>query len=153
VTAPAELADATLLVVDDDRDTREITAYLLERAGYRCRRAGSGPECLAIVAAESIDLILLDVMMPDMDGFAVCTALHERGCHVPIILLTARDDRDTRLEGMHHGVAEFLTKPINRVELYARVRAQLHILQLGRQLERVEAKLGGANAPRPADGR
>jgi len=76
VTAPAELADATLLVVDDDRDTREITAYLLERAGYRCRRAASGPECLAIIGAESIDLILLDVMMPDMDGFAVCTALH-----------------------------------------------------------------------------
>src|SRR5204863_434405 len=84
---PAELADATLLVVDDDRDTREITAYLLERAGYRCRRAVSGPECLAIIGAESIDLILLDVMMPDMDGFAVCTALHERGCRVPIILL------------------------------------------------------------------
>jgi len=148
VTAPAELADATLLVVDDDRDSREITAYLLERAGYRCRRAASGAECLATVATEPIDLILLDVMMPGMDGFEVCSALHERGCRIPIILLTARDDQDTRLEGMQHGVAEFLAKPINRIELYARVRAQLHILQLGRQLERVEAQLSGANPQR-----
>src|SRR5207248_11607083 len=104
-------------------------------------------------AAEPVYLIRLDGMMPEMGAFAVCTALHERGCRVPIILLTARDDQDTRLEGMQHGVAEFLTKPINRVELYARVRAQLHILQLGRQLERVEKNLGGANAPRPPAGR
>ena len=59
----------------------------------------------------------------------------------------------TIVSGMQHGVAEFLTKPINRVELYARVRAQLHILELGRQLERVEKNLGGANAPRPPAGR
>ena len=151
MTTPAAppTSDATLLVVDDDRDSREIAALLLERAGYRCRRAASGVECLAIVDAERIDLILLDVMMPGMDGFAVCSALHDRGLRIPIILLTARDDSDTRLEGIHHGVAEFLTKPINRVELYARVRAQLHILDLGRQLEDVEARLGGAIAPRP----
>jgi len=144
---------ATILVVDDDHDSREIAARLLERVGYRCRRAASGPECLAAVETEPVDLILLDVTMPGMDGFAVCSALQQRGRHIPIILLTARDDQDTRLEGIHHGVAEFLTKPINRVELYARVRAQLHILELGRQLERVEATLVGAIAPRPADGR
>ena len=155
MTTPAERqpSEITILVVDDDRDSREIAAYLLERVGYRCRRAGSGSECLAVVETEPIDLILLDLMMPGMDGFAVCNALHERGCRIPIILLTAKDDQDTRLESIHHGVAEFLAKPINRVELYARVRAQLHILELARQLERVEAKLGGAIAPRPPDGR
>ncbi|HJQ84098.1 MAG TPA: response regulator [Candidatus Binatia bacterium] len=145
MTAPE--ASSTILVVDDDRDSREIAARLLERAGYRARRAESGAECLRVVAAERIDLILLDVMMPEMDGFAVCAALAERGYRIPVILLTAKDDSDTRLEGMHHGVAEFLTKPINRVELFARVRAQLHILELGRQLERVEENLQSLRRP------
>jgi DNA-binding response OmpR family regulator len=136
VTTPPE--PATILVVDDDRDSREIAARLLEKAGYRAFRAPSGADALRLVDAERIDLLLLDVMMPEMDGFAVCEALQARGKRIPIILLTAKDDMDTRLEGMHHGVSEFLTKPINKVELFARVRAQLHILDLARQLEAVE---------------
>jgi DNA-binding response OmpR family regulator len=140
---------AVILVVDDDRDSREIAALLLERAGYRARRAETGPECLRILDGERIDLILLDVMMPGMDGFEVCAALQQRGDRTPVILLTAKDDTDTRLEGMHHGVSEFLTKPINRHELVARVRAQLHILELGRQLERVEENLQATRQPRP----
>ena len=136
MTTPTE--PATILVVDDDRDSREIAARLLEKAGYRALRAPSGADALSVVDAERIDLLLLDVMMPEMDGFAVCEALQARGKRIPIILLTAKDDMDTRLEGMHHGVSEFLTKPINKVELFARVRAQLHILDLARQLEAVE---------------
>jgi len=132
---------ATILVVDDDDDCREIAAHLLERAGYRIRRAASGEDCMRIALAEPIDVILLDVMMPGMDGFAVCEALRREGKRIPVILLTARDDMDTRLEGMHLGVSEFLTKPINRVELLARVRAQLHIRDLARQLEAVEENL------------
>ena len=139
MTTPSE--PATILVVDDDRDSREIAARLLEKAGYRTLRAPSGAEALRLVDVERVDLILLDVMMPEMDGFAVCEALQARGKRVPVILLTAKDDMDTRLEGMHHGVSEFLTKPINKVELFARVRAQLHILDLARQLETVEANL------------
>ena len=142
---------ATILVVDDDPDCREITARLLEREGHRPRRAASGEECLRIALSEPIDVVLLDVMMPGMDGFAVCEALREAGKRLPVILLTARDDMDTRLEGMHQGVSEFLTKPINRVELLARVRAQLHIRDLARQLEVVEGNLQrrpGGTAPR-----
>jgi len=142
---------ATILVVDDDPDCREIAARLLERAGYRTRRAASGEECMRIALAEPIDVVLLDVMMPGMDGFAVCEALRQAGQRIPIILLTARDDMDTRLEGMHLGVSEFLTKPINRVELFARVRAQLHIRDLARQLETVEGsleRLSRGTAPR-----
>jgi DNA-binding response OmpR family regulator len=135
---------ATILVVDDDPACRDIAARLLEREGYRTRSAHDGKACLAVVRAEAIDLILLDVMMPGMDGFQVCAALRDAGFRVPVILLTARDDMDTRLEGMHQGVSEFLTKPINRHELYARVRAQLHILELGRQLEAVERNLHAA---------
>ena len=114
-----------ILVVDDDAASCDIAARLLERQGYRTRRAASGPECLKAVEHEPIDLILLDVMMPGMDGFEVCEALRAlpAGRGVPVILLTARDDMDTRLEGMYQGVSEFLTKPINTHELYARVRA------------------------------
>ena len=132
-----------ILVVDDDAASCDIAARLLERQGYRTRRAASGPECLKAVEHEPVDLILLDVMMPGMDGFEVCEALRAlpAGRGVPIILLTARDDMDTRLEGMYQGVSEFLTKPINTHELYARVRAQLHIVELGRQLQSVERNL------------
>ncbi len=144
-------AEATILVVDDDADCRTILGHLLERSGYHTRRAASGEEAVRIALAEPIDVILLDVMMPGMDGFAVCEALHQAGKRIPIILLTARDDIDVRLEGMHRGVSEFLTKPINRMELLARVRAQLHIRDLARQLERVEGNLqalGHRTAPR-----
>ena len=131
----------TILIVDDDPDSLLIAARLLERPGYRTRTATSGEDCLRIVETELVDVILLDVMMPGMDGFAVCTALRQAGKRIPIILLTARDDTDTRLEGMHHGVSEFLTKPINKFELLARVRAQLHILELARQIEAVERRI------------
>jgi DNA-binding response OmpR family regulator len=102
-----------------------------------------------MVESERIDLILLDVMMPGMDGFEVCAALREAGKRIPVILLTARDDMDARLEGMHQGVSEFLTKPINKHELYARVRAQLHILALDRELEAVERNLRAARQVPP----
>jgi DNA-binding response OmpR family regulator len=137
----SEPTTPTILVVDDDPDSREIAARLLQREGYRTHTADGGPQCLALVASERIDLILLDVMMPGMDGFQVCAALRSAGHQIPVILLTAKDDMDTRLEGMHQGVSEFLTKPINKHELFARVRAQVHILDLNRQLETVERNL------------
>ena len=140
---------ATILVVDDDANSRDIAARLVELEGFRTKRADGGEECLRMVKTEAIDLILLDVMMPGMDGFEVCAALRQAGVKIPIILLTAKDDVDTRAEGMHQGVSEFLTKPINRAELVARIRAQLHILELNRRLEAVERNL--PNRP-PAPG-
>ena len=134
-------ADVTLLVVDDDPNSLDIAARLLQRQGYQIRTASGGEDAVRIATTERVDLILLDVMMPGMDGFAVCAALRAAGKKTPVILLTAKDDTDTRLEGMHHGVSEFLTKPINMHELFARVRAQIHILELGRQLETVERNL------------
>jgi DNA-binding response OmpR family regulator len=136
-----KVAPATILVVDDDPNSRDIAARLVELEGFRTKRADGGEECLRIVKTEAIDLILLDVMMPGMDGFEVCAALRQAGINIPVILLTAKDDVDTRAEGMHQGVSEFLTKPINRAELVARIRAQLHILELNRRLEAVERNL------------
>jgi DNA-binding response OmpR family regulator len=89
--------------------------------------------------------------MPGMDGFEVCSRLRatEAGKRLPIILLTGRDDVDTRLEGIQSGVSEFLAKPVTRHELLARVRAQLHIVDLTRQLDRVEQNLKHAGGPPP----
>src|SRR5205823_9876557 len=97
--------------------------------------------CLRLAASGRVSFVLLGGVMPGMDGFGVSAALRAGGHRIPVILLTAKDDMDTRLEGMQHGVSEFLTKPINTHELFARVRAQLHIVELGRQLQSVERNL------------
>lgn len=132
-----------ILVIDDDAATCALTATLLEREGYRTLRTTSGKEGLEIVGREPVTLLLLDVVMPEMSGFEVCAALRasDVGRKLPIILLTGKDDIDTRQEGMRLGVSEFLTKPIDRHELSARVRAQLHIVELTRQLDTVERNL------------
>jgi DNA-binding response OmpR family regulator len=132
-----------ILVVDDDPTTCALTTTLLAREGYRTCYSTTGAEALQIVETQNVSLILLDVVMPGMDGFEVCSRLRatEKGKQVPIILLTGRNDVDTRLEGMQSGVSEFLTKPVTRHELLARVRAQLHILNLTRQLEQIEESL------------
>jgi DNA-binding response OmpR family regulator len=140
MTAPTP---ARSLVVDDEPAIATVVATILKREGYDTVEAHGGPQCIALVERGNIDLVLLDVTMPDMDGFAVCELLRagEAGRRLPIILLTGRTDLDARVEGMHHGVSEFLTKPINRHELVARVRAQLRIVALTRQLETVERNL------------
>ena len=143
----------TILVVDDDPDNCTIVVHLLERQGYHTRTAYSGPDALAIVRTEPVDLVLLDVMMPEMDGFQVCSALRELepGKTLPIILLTAWDDIDARLGAMHHGASEFLTKPVNKHELIARVQSQLHIRALTRQLDEVEHRLEDATGRTPSE--
>jgi DNA-binding response OmpR family regulator len=143
----------TILIVDDDPTTCALTATVLEREGYRTRSCTSGKDALELVTSTPVSLVLLDVMMPGMDGFEVCSRLRamEGGKKLPIILLTGRDDVDTRIEGIQSGVSEFLAKPVSRHELVARVRAQLHIIDLTRQLEQVERNLKeqtGAQAPR-----
>jgi two-component system OmpR family response regulator len=141
MTAP--LPQAHILVCDDEPTIASMVATLLRREGHQASEAHSGAACLAAIERGGIDLVLLDVTMPEMDGFAVCDALRARAsAHTPpIVLLTGRTDLETRVEGMHHGVSEFLTKPVNRHELAARVRAQLRIVALTRQLETVEQGL------------
>ena len=140
----------TILVVDDDSASGDSVSRLLVREGYAARVVTNGVDCLRVLRAERIDLVLLDVMMPGMDGLQVCAALHAEHSRVPIILLTAKDDTTTRAEGMHLGVTEFLTKPINRADLLARVRAQIHVIDLARQLDTVERNLRRSPA-RPSE--
>ena len=117
-----------VLVVDDDRNAVDILNRLLTKEGFSVKCAHGGREAVQLATAHPIDIILLDVMMPEMNGFQVCEALRQnpRTAEIPVILLTAKDDMETRVVGMRLGVSEFLTKPINKTELFARLRAQMH---------------------------
>ena len=131
----ATLSDHTarVLVVDDDRYNRDLLDAMLSPEGVVVECAASGEEALAIVAARPPDLILLDVMMPGMDGYAVATRLKgdPRTRSIPIIVVTALDNPDARLRGLSAGAEDYLTKPIDRAELRIRVRNLLRLKAYG----------------------
>jgi len=126
-----------IMVVDDDPDTVSILARHLQREGFAPIEAISGAECLRIVHKHRVDLILLDLMMPGMDGFQVCRALKldPETAEIPVIMITARDDLDARAEGMRLGVSDFLAKPVFRRQLANRIRAQLETIATARTTE------------------
>ncbi|HMD74658.1 MAG TPA: response regulator [Steroidobacteraceae bacterium] len=134
-----------ILVVDDDQDTVAILARHLEREGFVPIEANSGAQCLKLVHENEVDVILLDLMMPEMDGFQVVKALRDDPvtAEIPIIMITARDDLDARAEGMRLGVSDFLAKPVFRRQLASRVRAQLEVVATARNatdtMDRLEA--------------
>jgi signal transduction histidine kinase len=115
---------STVLIVDDDPTAREALVATLEGEGYDLQLAKDGIQALRMLKQLQPDLILLDVMMPAMDGFEVCRRIRATPSHaeVPIILLTALDDRDSLLRGIESGADDFLPKPPDRRELIARVR-------------------------------
>jgi two-component system, cell cycle response regulator len=115
---------AIILIVDDTPAGRDTLEELLFSPDYQLAFASNGPEALARAAALSPDLILLDVMMPEMDGFEVCRRLRADPhlAEVPVVMVTALDDRASRLQGIEAGADDFVPKPFDRVELRARVR-------------------------------
>jgi DNA-binding response OmpR family regulator len=123
-----------IMVVDDDQDTVAILARHLQREGFVPIEANSGAQCLKLVQENEVDVILLDLMMPDMDGFQVVRELRANPvtAEIPIIMITARDDLDARAEGMRLGVSDFLAKPVFRRQLASRVRAQLEVVETAR---------------------
>ncbi|CAN5374592.1 EAL domain-containing protein [soil metagenome] len=120
---------ATLLIVDDLPMNRRLLQALLEPQGYLTQTAADGPEALEIIAREPIDLVLLDVDMPGMDGYAVARTIKGSAAtgDIPIIMVTAMADSAARLRGLEAGAEDFLTKPVNRVELWLRVRNLLRL--------------------------
>ena len=116
-----------ILIVDDDRHNRLLLEVMLAPDGYSIVSAPTGEEALAMVAQQPPDLILLDVMMPGMDGYQVVARIKSNPAtkHIPVIMLSALDDRNSRTHGLSAGAEDFLTKPVNRVELCTRVRALL----------------------------
>jgi two-component system, OmpR family, response regulator len=114
-----------LLVVDDEPGITELLSTTLNLAGYRVSTAGSGNAALSAVEAERPDLVILDVMLPDMDGFTVCRRLAERGQAPPVLFLTARSSIEDTVTGLRIGGDDYVTKPFHVLELLARVHALL----------------------------
>jgi two-component system response regulator VicR len=115
---------AHILVVDDEEPIADILRFQLEKAGYEVTTAGDGEEAIAAVAKHPIDLILLDLMLPNKDGFDVCREVR-RVSAVPIIMLTARDAEMDKVVGLELGADDYVTKPFGARELLARVKANL----------------------------
>ncbi|HMI42476.1 MAG TPA: ATP-binding protein [Gemmatimonadaceae bacterium] len=118
-----------ILIVDDERHNRELLEVMLKPEGFLLLSAATGEEALAIVARQPPDLILLDVMMPGMDGYEVAGRIKSdlNTKNIPVILLTALDDRNAKMLGLNAGAEDFLTKPVDRAELSVRVRNLLRI--------------------------
>lgn len=137
-----------ILVVDDNEANRRLLVDLLTVHGYTLSSANDGLSCLAAVAASSPDLILLDVIMPGMDGFAVCRALREDPRHrmLPIVMVTSLDPYQERVKGLNAGADDFLSKPIHAPELLARVRSLLRVKHLYDQVEAQARELAAWNA-------
>ncbi len=123
---------AEILVVEDDTSLRETLVYNLEREDYSVQAVGDGVAGLEAARKEHPDLVLLDLMLPKMDGFEVCRILRQE-MNIPILILTARDDEIDRVIGLEIGADDYITKPFSMRELMARVKAHLRRERLIRQ--------------------
>lgn len=125
-------ADSHVLVVEDEEKSRRLMRDLLGAHGYRVSEAVDGEEALRLIADSPPDVILLDVMMPKLDGFSVCRTLQadQRSAPIPVLLVTALHDRADRLRGIAAGAADFISKPIDTAEVLLRVRNALRTKRL-----------------------
>jgi DNA-binding response OmpR family regulator len=121
----------TILIVDDQADNREMLATLLAGEGYRTLQAAGGMEAMDSIANDPPQLILLDVSMPDMDGYAVASLLKAdpNTSVIPIIMVTAHTGRGSRVVGLNTGAEDYLTKPVDAPELLLKVRNLLRLRQ------------------------
>ena len=122
---------ARILVVDDEPNNRLLLKVMLTPDGYEVVTAAAGEEALALIARDPPDLIVLDVMMPGMDGYQVAARIKSDDAtrHIPIIMLTALSDRNSMMHGLNAGAEEVLTKPVVRTELSLRVRNLLRLTE------------------------
>jgi CheY-like chemotaxis protein len=125
----ASASGPRILVVDDEARNRQLVDVILAPEGYRLEAVASGAEALAAVAREAPDLILLDIMMPGMDGYRVLTALkgNEATKQIPVVLVSALDDANTQTHGKNLGADAFLAKPVSRAHLSGLVRGLLRL--------------------------
>ncbi len=135
----------TILIVEDEPSLQETLVYNLEKQGYTVEAAGDGRSALEAARRLKPDLIVLDIMLPELDGFEVCKILRKE-MTTPILMLTARDDELDRVVGLEVGADDYLTKPFSMRELLARVKAQLRRTQLVRD-ELVKARSSESPSP------
>jgi putative two-component system response regulator len=131
----------SVLIVDDVEGSARLAEAMLAADGHTTRRAGDGAEALRAVRADAPDLILMDVMMPHLDGFEACRVIkQDPGTRlIPVVLVTALDDSASRLRGIYAGADDFITKPFNSLELRARVRSLLRIKRYLDDLDSAES--------------
>ncbi len=129
----------TILVVEDELSLQETLAYNLQKQGYSVETTGNGRKALETARQLKPDLILLDIMLPGLNGIEVCKILRRERFQAPIIMLTARDDEIDRVVGLEIGADDYLTKPFSMRELIARVKAQLRrTLVIREELEKLQ---------------
>jgi class 3 adenylate cyclase/CheY-like chemotaxis protein len=138
---------AKILVVDDTPKNVKLLADVLSAKGYAVTTASSGAEALAKVEADEPDLVLLDVVMPEMSGYEVCRKIRENPATqiLPVVMVTALDPGEERIKGLDAGADDFLTKPINQAELLARIRSLLRIKELYDTVQTQAAELSDWN--------
>ena len=134
-----------LLLIEDEFAMREAMVPLLEQQGYRVECAVDGEEGLQKALKRTHQLILLDIMLPKLDGFAVCRELRHRKVRTPVLMLTARGEVDDRIRGLDEGADDYLTKPFSGRELAARIRALLRRTDEGDLQSIKTLQLGDAN--------
>jgi two-component system alkaline phosphatase synthesis response regulator PhoP len=120
-----------VLVVEDDRELRELVRRYLERAGHVVHTTGSGAEAIDLIGSGGVDLVVLDLGLPDVDGVEVLAAAHQgqdgqQGRETPVVVLTARSGLEDRIDGLRRGADDYVTKPFSPTELVLRVQAVLH---------------------------
>ena len=114
-----------ILVVEDNQDMCELFCTVLADAGYQCISAGDGVEALQVMEKQYIDLIVADIMMPNMDGYELVQSIREAKCEIPILIVTAKDQFEDMQRGFRIGCDDYMVKPINVKELVLRVEALL----------------------------
>jgi len=146
-----------ILVVDDDRNLRKIISTNLELAGYEVVLASSGQEGLDLLEAGSYDLVLLDVMMPYMDGYEVAGRIRAHHnpsiSHLPIVMITAKGETEDKLRGFDVGVDDYITKPFGSQELLARVRAKIRRIEVDASLSPLTRLPGNLSIEQDLKGR
>jgi DNA-binding response OmpR family regulator len=138
---------STILLVDDEDSVQKLLAYPLEREGFRVLQAWDGEEALERFAEERVDLVVLDIMLPKLDGLEVCKRLRAES-EVPIIMLTARDDELDKVLGLELGADDYITKPFSIREFRSRVRALLRRAAVPRPVAADEGEVISADGLR-----
>ena len=115
----------SVLIVDDEKAIVDILEYNLKKEGYETLKAYDGAEGLRMIREDTPDLVLLDVMLPEMDGFEVCRMVRSEGNAVPIIMITAREEEMDKVFGLENGADDYITKPFSMRELLARVKVNM----------------------------
>ena len=133
----------TVLIVEDEKSIVDILRFNLEKDDYAVETAYDGEAGLRLAVEKNPDLVLLDLMLPKMNGFDVCRRLREKGSNVPIIILTAREEEGDKVQGLELGADDYITKPFSMRELLARVKANIRRTAMGQPAAGAAMSAGG----------